>query len=233
MRLSNYDQKYVRIETIYGDVFSGFARYENRDFLESEWGGNEDGVFIEDFLIYNSQIASIEEIVPHGTAEIWTEQLILRRCRPGDAKDLRESLGTDPEAFPYEERNPFDSAEAAWATVRRTVGRYDDPHFYSWVMEIEDVVVGTIAARGGGDGGIEVSFNVVRGWRRRGLAAEALKKVLEYLTVNEGFPRVTARCAAEDVRAQKVLEASGMRPARAERSGLTYEYPADAGAALP
>ena len=83
--LKKYDQKYVLIKDIYGETHIGLARYENADFLECEWGGEGDGLFIEDFLIYNDQIASIEETVVHGTAELWTEQLILRKARPEDA----------------------------------------------------------------------------------------------------------------------------------------------------
>jgi hypothetical protein len=62
MDLSEYDQKYVRIRDIYGESFSGFADYAGCEFLECEYGGSEDGIFIEDVLLYNSQIESIEEI---------------------------------------------------------------------------------------------------------------------------------------------------------------------------
>ena len=67
MDLSEFDQKYVRIRDIYGDSFSGLAHYAGCEFLECEYGGNEDGLFIEDFLIYNSQIESIEETEVQGT----------------------------------------------------------------------------------------------------------------------------------------------------------------------
>ena len=62
MNLSYYDGKHVRIKDKYGETFSGLAEYGNRDFLECEYGGDEDGLFIEDVLIYNSQIEYIEEI---------------------------------------------------------------------------------------------------------------------------------------------------------------------------
>ena len=96
MDLTKYEGKYVRIRSVYGDTLTGRARYEGREFLECEWGGDEDGLFIEDFLIYNSQIASLEEIKPHGTVELWTEQMVLRRYRPEDAEPLYRRLGTDP-----------------------------------------------------------------------------------------------------------------------------------------
>ncbi len=92
MNLSVYDGKYVRITDTDGNSFSGRAKYGNTEFPECEWGLDEDGIFIEDVIICNSQIESIEEIVPHGSAELWTEHLILRRYRPDDAGQLYECV---------------------------------------------------------------------------------------------------------------------------------------------
>lgn len=86
MSLSEYEQKYVRIRTIYGDTLTGLARYGDCEFLRCEWGGKEEGLFIEDFLVYRSQIESTEEIEVHGTVELWTDRMILRRYRPEDAE---------------------------------------------------------------------------------------------------------------------------------------------------
>ena len=57
-------------------------------------------------------------------------------------------------------------------------------------MGVEDVIVGTIGVCDCNDDHIEVGFCVVQGWQGRGLATEALQKVLEYLTANEGIPSV-------------------------------------------
>ena len=86
MDLSKYDGKHVRITDKWNEVFTGMAKYANADFLECEYGGEEDGIFIEDCLIYRSQIVSIEEIEVHGTVELRTEHLVLRRYRPEDAE---------------------------------------------------------------------------------------------------------------------------------------------------
>lgn len=219
--LSKYEGKYVRIQSIYGDIITGLARYGGCEFLECEWGGDEDGLFIEDFLIYNSQIASIEEIKPHGTAELWTERLILRRYRPEDAEPLYRRLGTDPAMAQYSGWNPYATLETARETVRAFIAGYDDEHSYSWVMDVDDIIVGTIGAYDCRDDHIEIGFSIVRGWQGRGLATEALKKVLEYLTENEGIPCVTAWCASENTESRRVLEKAGMRLVRTEKDSLT------------
>ena len=234
MDLTVYDEKHVRIKTIYADTITGLARYGNRDFLECEWGGDEDGLFIEDRLIYNSQIESIEEIAVHGTAELWTERLVLRKYRPEDAEPLFRRLGTDPAMAQYSGWNPYATLETARETVRRFIAGYDDARSYSWVMDTDDVVVGTIGAYEDQGECIEVGFSIVRNWQGRGLATEALKKVLAYLTENEGIPCVTAWCASENIGSRRVLEKAGMRLVRTEKEGLavgdrlydklTYEY---------
>ena len=225
MNLSEYDGKYVSIRDTDGKVFSGRARYENADFLECEWGGDEDGILIEDVLIYHSQIESIEEIVPHGSAELWTEHLILRRYRPDDAEQLYAYFGTDPKMYQYSGWNPYATPEMTQKTVQRFIDSYPDAHSYSWVMDAngDDVVAGTIGAYDYDGDQIEVGFSVARGWQGRGLATEALQKVLAYLTENEGIPRVTAWCAAENLGSQRVLEKCGMRLVNIEKGGLVVD----------
>ena len=221
MNLSEYDGKYVRIKNIYGDTFSGLAEYGNCDFLECEFGGVEDGVFIENLLIYNSQIESIEEIEVHGTVELWTENLILRRYRTEDAEQLHRLLGTDPEMYKFSGWNPYATLEMAREAVCRFIESYGDEHSYSWVIDVDDIVVGTIGAYDYKNSRIEVGFSVAGVWQGRGIATEALKKVLEYLTVNEGISSVIAWCADENVCSRRVLEKSGMQFVRTEKEGLT------------
>ena len=221
MDLAKYDHKYIRLKDIYGNTFVGIASYGVEEFLECEYGGKEDGLFIEDCLIYNTQVESIEEIEPHGTAEIWTENLVLRRYRPDDAEQLFLYMGANPDMYKYSGWNPYATPEMAQETVRRFIDSYDDDHTYSWVMDIDDVVVGTIGAYDYEDGRIEVGFSVVPGWQGRGLATEALKKVLEYLTINEDISCVTAWCASENTASRRALEKAGMKLVRTEQDGLT------------
>ena len=162
-----------------------------------------------------------KEYEVHGTAELWTEQLTLRRYRPEDAEPLYRRLGTDPAMYQYSGWNPYATLEMAQETVRRFIDSYNDEHAYSWVMDIDDVIVGTIGAYDYKDDHIEVGFSIEPGWQGRGLATEALKKVLEYLTENEGILCVTAWCAADNVGSKRVLEKAGMKLAGTEKNGLT------------
>ena len=88
------------------------------------------------------------------------------------------------------------------------------------MMDIDDVIVGTIGAYDYKDDHIEGCFSVVSGWQGRGFATEALRKVLEYLRDNEGISCVAAWCAAEKIGSRHVLEKAGMKLVKTEKSGL-------------
>ncbi len=156
----------------------------------------------------------------HGSAELRTKRLILRRHRPEDAALLYQEFGTDPEMFQYSGWNPYATPGMAQETVQRFIDSYKDEHFYGWAMETGGVLCGTIGAYDFCDGQIEVGFSVAKPCWGRGYATEALKAVLEYLTENEGIPCVTAWCAAENTGSKKVLEKAGMQFAGIEKDGL-------------
>ncbi len=67
---------------------------------------------------------------------------------------------------------------------------------------------------------IEVGFSVVPAWQGRGIATEALKEVLRYLTENEGISGVTAWCADENTGSRHVLEKAGMKHVRTDKESL-------------
>ena len=123
MNLSEYNGKYVRIHDINGVTFEGFAEYGNRK-LPEKYGQNEDGIFVNGFPICSSRIGFIEVIEVHGTVELWTSNLILRRYFPDDAKQLYEHFGTDPEMHKYSGWNPYATQEMAQETVRGFIESY-------------------------------------------------------------------------------------------------------------
>ena len=221
MNLEQFEKKHVRITDTDGNTFTGLASYGNYEFLMHEYGGEEDGIFIEDVLIYRSQISSIEEIEVHGTAELSTERMTLRRYCPEDVELLHRYLGTDPAMVEYSGWNPYASEEMAEKTVQEFIARYDDPHFYGWIIDFEDYPAGTIGAYDYENDSIEVGFSVAPPFQGRGYAAEALAEVLRFLTENEEIPRVTAWCAAENIASKRTLEKAGMKLTGVEEGGIT------------
>ncbi len=120
----------------------------------------------------------------------------------------------------YSGWNPYATPHISQETVRRFIDSYSNAHSYSWVMDVDGVIVGTIGAYDYAHDQIEVGFSVDKCWQGRGFATEALQKVLAYLTDNEVIPCVTAWCAAENIGSRRVLEIAGMKVARTEKNGL-------------
>ena len=81
----------------------------------------------------DSHIEAARENEVHGTAELQTEQMTLRRYCPEDAEALYRYLGTDSDLYKYSGWNPYATLEMALETVRRFMESYDDKHSYSWV----------------------------------------------------------------------------------------------------
>ena len=238
MDLLKYDEKHVRVDDIYGDTFEGVADFFCDEYCMHEFGVEEDAIIINGYLIYESQVASIEEIEVHGTAELRTEHMILRRFCLDDAPMLHKEFGTNPEMYRYSGWNPFATEEMALNAVHQFIDGYNDEHCYNWVMDFDDVLFGIIGAYDFKDDSIEVGFSVIKPCWGRGYATEALQTVLEYLTENEGISRVTAWCASDNTGSKRVLEKAGMSLVRIEKDGLAvgdktydklfYEYNAPA-----
>lgn len=157
----------------------------------------------------------------HGTAELKTRRLTLRRYRPEDADVLYRNLGKDPEMYRYSGWNPYAAPEMARETVRRFIACYPDRHFYGWVIDSGGVLAGTIGAYDYENDQIEVGFSVVKACWGLGYATEALKAVLAYLTEHEGIVRVTAWCASENTGSARVLQKAGMKLVSETAGGLT------------
>ncbi len=160
-----------------------------------------------------------------GTISLNTPRLLLRRHVPEDAELLYQNFGTDAAMFRYSGWNPYATPEQAQETVQRFIDSYADPHFYGWAIEHEGHMIGTIGAYDCDQdkNQIEVGFSIERASWGKGYAAEALRAVLEYLTVQEGIARVTAWCASDNIASKRTLEKAGMRLSGIEADGLEVD----------
>ena len=160
-----------------------------------------------------------------GTISLKTPRLLLRRHVPEDAGVLYRNFGTDAAMFRYSGWNPYATPEQAWETVQRFIDSYADPRFYGWAIEREGRMIGTIGVYDYDPkkNQIEVGFSIERASWGKGYAAEALRAMLEYLTVQEGIARVTAWCASDNIASKRTLEKAGMRLAGIDTGGLEVE----------
>ena len=159
----------------------------------------------------------------HGTVELRAERLILRKHIPEDAQVLHRDLGIDPSTYEYSGWNPYATPEMAEEMVGRFMADDASSHLYAWALTFEGILIGTIGAYNYENGRIEIGYSIVKAWRGRGFATEAARKVVEYLTQNEGISCVTAWVAAENTGSRKVLEKAGMTLVSYEKNGLNVD----------
>ena len=157
-----------------------------------------------------------------GTISLQTQRLLLRRHVLEDAWLLYQNFGTDAAMYRYSGWNPYATLEQAREAVRRFIESYADPRLYGWAIEREGRMIGTIGAYDFDPekNQIEVGFSIERASWGKGYAAEALRAVLEYLTVQEGIACVTAWCASDNIASSRTLEKAGMRLSRIKAGGL-------------
>lgn len=146
-----------------------------------EFDRDKESIHVAGYQIFESDIASIECVEPHGSAEIATENLFLRKYRPEDAEYLYAEFGSDPEMYRYSGWNPYATPEMARKTVEQFIENYSDPHFYGWIIELEGYLAGTIGAYDYKDDTVEVGFSIAREYQGKGHAGEALSAVLDHL----------------------------------------------------
>ena len=135
---------------------------------------------------------------------------------------LYQNFGTDAAMYRYSGWNPYTTPEQARETVQRFIDSYANPRFYGWAIEYEGRMIGTIGAYDYDPekNQIEIGFSIERNSWGKGYATEALRAVLEYLTVQEGIACVTTWCASDNIASKRTLEKAGMRLAGIDADGL-------------
>ena len=222
MNLKPFDHKHVHVVDIWGHIFEGLAVTYPAGYGLHVFDRDEESIRIEDYYIFASDIKEIKEVEVHGTVELASRWLTIRRYKQEDAQLLYEGLGKDEEMFRYTGWNPYATEEMAEETVREFIESYDNPHFYGWALELEGILVGTIGAYDYDpeSNSIEVGISIIRSFWGHGYATEALLAVLKYLTENEKIAHVIAWCASDNLGSRKAMEKAGMKLIRTEAGGL-------------
>jgi RimJ/RimL family protein N-acetyltransferase len=146
--------------------------------------------------------------------------------RSGAERVMRGSRGRDPQRdLPWAKDYPLDGdARACAAFINQiTPGTSSNPFGYYQIV-VDSVVAGGIGFHGPPrDGLVEVGYGVVPDYRRRGVATEALRRLLELAAGLDGVRRVCGRVGEDNVASQKVMAAVGMQPVGRDPDFLHYE----------
>lgn len=158
----------------------------------------------------------------NGTLPLKTERLLLRRYTEKDAYGLYSDFGMDEMMYEYSGWNPYETEEAARKTVQQFIDSYGDKQVYSWAIESDGQLVGTVGAYDYNpqENSIEIGISIARKYWGNGFAGEVLQRVLSYLTIEEGIETVKAWCADRNIGSKKAMERAGMVQKSRERAAL-------------
>ncbi len=154
--------------------------------------------------------------------ELKTERLILRQYRMEDAQELYLYFGCDKEMQKYTGWNPYESLEKSKERVKLAIDSQNNPHFYGWVIERNNELIGTIGAYDyqSETESIEIGYSIKRSCWRHGYGSEALNAVVDYLVNYESITLIKAWCAKDNRASQRMLERNGFKLNSIEKSAL-------------
>lgn len=156
-----------------------------------------------------------------GTIPLSTDRLLLRRFTLEDAGDMLRNWIADPEVQRNYGEPVYQTEQAVQALLEQWICRYEDAGFYRWAVIWKETneCVGQIAfCRVYPEiDTAEVEYCVGRAFQGRGIAAEALRAVMDYALGEAGFARVEAFHRAANPVSGRVLQKAGMLPAETVR----------------
>jgi aminoglycoside 6'-N-acetyltransferase len=143
-----------------------------------------------------------------------TERLLLRRFGPEDATALA-AYRSDPNVSRYQSWiSPVSVEQARVLVAELAVGEPRDDGWFQYAVERKGRpgLIGDVGVHRRDAGRqAEVGFSFAVEHQGRGYATEAVRRVVEYLLVEEGLHRVTAECDARNDRSARLLERVGFR----------------------
>lgn len=150
-----------------------------------------------------------------GTREIETARLLLRPFRAEDGDAMFRNWTHDPEVTRFLTWQPH----ADVSVSRRLAALWEEeakkPEVYQWAIVPKDLgePIGSISVVDSEEKppSAEIGYCIGRAWWGQGLAAEALRAVIEYLIREVGMRRVWARHDVNNPRSGRVMQKAGMR----------------------
>jgi RimJ/RimL family protein N-acetyltransferase len=151
------------------------------------------------------------------------ERVVLRRLRESDASAFA-AYRSDPEVARYQSWEPPYALAKAQALVTGMNARHPDTpgEWFQFAVALRDTdqLIGDCAAlvRGDDPRQVEIGFTFAKAHQGRGLATEAVRRLLDYLLIERGKHRVSASCDDRNVRSSALMRRVGMR-----REGLLIQ----------
>ncbi|MCI8387944.1 MAG: GNAT family N-acetyltransferase [Clostridiales bacterium] len=154
---------------------------------------------------------------------IETERLVLRRMKPSDCHDMYE-YASNPDVTRYLLWEPHKSWKQSLEYLEYLQTRYRVGDFYDWAVvdKKRSKMIGTcgFTSLDFGNNAAEVGYVLNPAYWGRGIAPEALKRVLYFAFMELNVHRVEARYMVGNDRSRRVMEKCGMTYEGVRRSSM-------------
>jgi RimJ/RimL family protein N-acetyltransferase len=155
-------------------------------------------------------LATLGSVVLDPPEHIKTQRLRMRHPRLSDAPAIFE-YASDPEVTRYMDWPTHTSVQTAVDFVQGCLVRLTERTELTWALTVppEDRTIGVISCRMHGHS-VDFGYALNRDYWRRGLATEATRAIVEWVSNLEDVYRVWATCDVENVASARVLEKAGL-----------------------
>ncbi len=147
-----------------------------------------------------------------GTKTLHTERLTLRRFAIADADVMFRNWASDPRVTRFLSWTPHTSVEITKAILKDWCALYKNPSYYHWAIVLDGEPIGGINVVRQSDKNevAELGYCIGADFWGRGITAEAVRAVMNYLFETLGFHRVEIHHATDNPASGRVAEKCGL-----------------------
>ena len=149
-------------------------------------------------------------IAHKGTQTIQTQRLVLRKITSDDLEMIYNFM-RDPELTKYEDWIPHESVDYTRGFISWLTGDYQTEQTYCWGIQSGGEIVGLAMVAGANEHSGSIAYYIKKNLWSNGYATEAVNAILDFMFVEVGVDRITAKHAIENKASGKVLKKVGMR----------------------
>lgn len=157
----------------------------------------------------------MNNILPFNRTSLETERLLLRPISLNDLEAMYNNWASDPLVTKHLSWDTHRSIEDTRRVITSWLLMYEKPFFFQWAIEIKATkeLIGTISLfdikhdlnQG------EIGYCLGRAFWNHGYATEALKAVIKYAFMENGFNSLVATHLIENPASGRVMEKCGMK----------------------
>lgn len=149
-----------------------------------------------------------------GTKTIETKRLILRRARVEDAVPMFRNWASDPDVTRFLTWPAHESVEVSRLVAESWAAESEKEDYYQWMIVWKEInePIGSISvvAFDSQVNKAEIGYCIGKNWWGKGIVAEALSAVVDYLFREVGVNRIEARHDVKNPRSGAVMNKCGM-----------------------